>query len=485
METGDDSLGIDRRRLVPVVQFGLWFFAFMLLESFVNSSVAALLGAQTVNAAYSIGIFCTATGLLAYGLMQAKRPDWCVKALPIVAAVCSAAALGVAFVQHAALLAAVSCLALLACGFVGGRVHIGVAREFGGGSICGRVIGAATGTVVCVQFLVQNLTRGPVPTLACIMTSLLALVILDSQGVRSTSLPVVNTDAQAQVRAWPEDPADKRHHGAYLVISAAILTVIFTLNDAVVVALDASGSLKLFSGVRLFYALGLVVAGCLYDLGPRFSFTFSTVAVQILAVLVPYFLWTPEWYNLNMALFYFYGGFYVMFITAEFVAFSGQMANSALWAGLGRMTRSYTAALSVTPVSLLYASLGVVSLVAAGVALNMALLAVCVADAMLLARYRLPELQPNESEAPVSAIVDFDEQDIERFAQSMGLTDRECAVLALMVTTEDENQKMADDLGISRRTLQRHIAQIYEKAGVQSRIGLYKSLTSFAASRQG
>lgn len=81
-------------------------------------------------------------------------------------------------------------------------------------------------------------------------------------------------------------------------------------------------------------------------------------------------------------------------------------------------------------------------------------------------------------------MVDFNEQDVERFAQSISLTDREREALALMVTTEDENQKMADKLGISRRTLQRHIAQVYEKAGVQSRIGLYKAVATHASGRE-
>ena len=79
MAVDGDKLGMESRRLVPAVQFGLWFFAFMLLESFVNRSVATLLGAQTVNAAYSLGIFCTATGLLAFGLAQSVETflDWC------------------------------------------------------------------------------------------------------------------------------------------------------------------------------------------------------------------------------------------------------------------------------------------------------------------------------------------------------------------------------------------------------------------------
>ena len=478
-----DKLGMESRRLVPAVQFGLWFFAFMLLESFVNRSVATLLGAQTVNAAYSLGIFCTATGLLAFGLAHAKREAWCERAVPIAAIACSMTSLGIAFAQHAALLAILSWTALLTCGFIGGHAHLEVAREFGESPLCGRVLGAATGTVVCVQFLVQNLAQGPGLELACIPASLVSLAVLHLRNTGTEPAPGSGSDANPnmQVRAWPQDLTDKQRHGLYLVIAAAILTVIFTLNDSIVVALDASGTIQLFSGVRLFYALGLVVAGLLYDLGPRFSFTFATVAAQMMAVLVPYFLQTPEWYTLNMTIFYFYGGFYVMFVTAEFVSFSTQMDRQALWAALGRTTRSYATTFAVIPVALLYDAFGVVALVVAGVILNMALLAVCVADTTLLARFRPPMLQEADPQSPAAASIKLSDEDVRHYARDLGLTDRESEVLALLVTTEDTNDKMANDLGISRRTLQRHIASVYNKADVQSRIGLYKALATHAA----
>ena len=463
---------------ISAVQFGFWFLAFMLLESFVNSAIAAQLGAPAVNAAYCIGLFCTATGLLSFGLVHRQHASWCTKAFPIVVAVCLATSLGVMLARQIILLAALSCTALLTCGFVGGWAHTKIAHAYGETSRCGRVIGASTGLAVCVQFVVQNFTQGAAPQIACILVSLVALTALDVLAEHTSSPQTMATPTP--VRAWPQDPHDKRRHGIYLVIAAAVLTVIFTLNDAVVVDLDASGSLELFSGVRLFYALGLVVAGCLFDLGPRFSFTFTTVAVQLLAVLIPYFLGAPEWYTLNMSLFYFYGGFYVVFVTAEFVAFSSQTSNSALWAGLGRTTRSYVTAASVIPVAALYTAFGVVALVALGVALNMILIMVCVADVLLLARYRLPGLQSSMTEG---ASRDFDSNDIERFAQDMGLTPREHEILVLLVTTEDENQKIANDLDISRRTLQRHIARIYEKAAVESRIGLYRAVSAYAAAR--
>ena len=62
----------------------------------------------------------------------------------------------------------------------------------------------------------------------------------------------------------------------------------------------------------------------------------------------------------------------------------------------------------------------------------------------------------------------------ERFSQTYGFTQREIEVLDLLVNTEKNIQEIAETLYISRRTCQRHITAIYEKAGVKSRMGLYQ-----------
>lgn len=487
---------------MPAVLFGLWFLAFMLLESLVNSRGADVLGVDAVNAVYSIGLCCTGTGFLVYGLSQGKRTG---RSGPVIAAavVCLLATVAMTLVADAAALLVSALLALLACGFIGGRVHFGIARELGDSPAVGRVLGVTGGVVICVQFAIQNLAPGPTASLVCILVAVVLIALLGlrgggagvgaAAGAGADAVAGVDVDAaanaapialrepqpQATRRIWPDDPAARRRHGLLIVTAAMILTIIFTLNDSIVVAMDASGSVSLFSGIRLCYALGLVAAGFLYDLGPRFSFVFATVALQILAVLVPYFLESSAWCNLNMGLFYFYGGFYVMFITAEFVTFAGHMSRAGLWAGLGRVARCYAAAATVIPVALLYAAFGTIALVIVAVVLSMALLAVCVTDTALLARFRLPA-----SPTAGGGVVEFGADDIERFAGSIGLTDRERDVLVLLVTTEDENQKIASDLGISRRTLQRHVAQVYEKAGVQSRIGLYMSLAAHAGTER-
>ena len=59
-------------------------------------------------------------------------------------------------------------------------------------------------------------------------------------------------------------------------------------------------------------------------------------------------------------------------------------------------------------------------------------------------------------------------------SDTLDLTPREAEVFDKLVRSEESIQEIADALYLSRRTCQRHIASIYEKAGVKSRLGLYQ-----------
>ena len=62
--------------------------------------------------------------------------------------------------------------------------------------------------------------------------------------------------------------------------------------------------------------------------------------------------------------------------------------------------------------------------------------------------------------------------DLEEFIRKYELTDREKDVFYELLKPEAKVEQMAEELFISRRTLQRHISSIYEKCGVSSRVGL-------------
>ena len=52
--------------------------------------------------------------------------------------------------------------------------------------------------------------------------------------------------------------------------------------------------------------------------------------------------------------------------------------------------------------------------------------------------------------------------------QAAGLTERELEVLLVLVRGES-NRKIAEDLGISAKTVGHHVQRVYRKAGVHSR----------------
>ncbi|MFR4018809.1 MAG: helix-turn-helix transcriptional regulator [Clostridia bacterium] len=67
--------------------------------------------------------------------------------------------------------------------------------------------------------------------------------------------------------------------------------------------------------------------------------------------------------------------------------------------------------------------------------------------------------------------------------REFSLTDREKDVLYTLLCSEESAQKIAEELGISRAALYRHIASLNEKTGTGSRIGLMQFFFSWEKDR--
>jgi hypothetical protein len=65
-----------------------------------------------------------------------------------------------------------------------------------------------------------------------------------------------------------------------------------------------------------------------------------------------------------------------------------------------------------------------------------------------------------------------DKEILKKLSEKFSLTPREAEVFGLLVNTEDGLQTIADNMYISRRTLERYVSAIYGKTGTKSRIGL-------------
>ena len=144
---------------------------------------------------------------------------------------------------------------------------------------------------------------------------------------------------------------------------------------------------------------------------------------------------------------------------------SRHMKVPELWAGMGRAVNNITAAIIAYPVLTLLSegsSLSVVILV----------LILFVAVSIVAIAYTFQKNQFMDQLAAKNIETDSRAEKLRRISAEFSFTERETEVFASLVGTEDSIQTIAENLYISKRTLERYISAIYEKTGVKSRVGL-------------
>lgn len=115
-----------RRDLVPQLLcsgcFALCFYAFMLIEAFVNEGCAVIFGSGAVNTLYALGLVCTGAGFLSFPLLcrACKGENSRKAALLIAGGLCLAAAAVLTAAARPAAFLLSSAAALLLTGHIGG-----------------------------------------------------------------------------------------------------------------------------------------------------------------------------------------------------------------------------------------------------------------------------------------------------------------------------------------------------------------------------
>lgn len=151
---------------------------------------------------------------------------------------------------------------------------------------------------------------------------------------------------------------------AALIAAVVLMSLVSGMIDSVLTAFHAEQACDVYSGVRLFYAFGLALASFLADFRERRCFPLATVCAMLLSSICMFFLSEEVGYFAGTALMYLYSGFYVLFFTVMFLDFAPKSGRPELWAGMGRILRSFTVAATVLPALFLYDVLGSAALAA-------------------------------------------------------------------------------------------------------------------------
>ena len=441
---------ITSSELLCAICFALCFFAFMLTEAFINERCAVILGSSAVNPAYTFGLVCTGLGFFSFSLLRrlCKKEKSRKTAQTILGILCIGAAMVLLFANQPALFLTSSSAALLLTGHISGCVYYNTAMYFAGSRYTGRLIGTGMGAAILLQFVVQNLMPQSVAFIISIVFSvafvMCFIIKAPKDWILENPLP------------YSADTKKEFKKALLLIVAVVLMSLVAGMIDSVLTAFNAEKSYDIYGGVRLFYALGLILAGFLADIKERKYLPLSTVCTILLSSVCMFFLSDEVSYFAGTALMYLYSGFYVIFFTVMFLDFAPKSSRPELWAGMGRIVRSFTV-LAVVSCLLSILILLVLLPYLSNAAVSLKPIEELISGS--------PELSPQER--------------LKLFAQYCSLTPRETEVLEKLLTTEDGVQEIADSLYISRRMVQRYISSIYEKTETKTRLGLFQSYMNF------
>lgn len=249
-----------------------------------------------------------------------------------------------------------------------------------------------------------------------------------------------------------------------LAVAATCLFSLLTFYGAVMRASGAVASL--YEWHRLFLVVGYAIIGVAAYVGGRPAASVAILIAALFAIIVSAQTAMLEAGPLTTVLFYTLLGAKLAWSNIAFMSAAPQSRCPAFVASTGRVL----VALVSLAESLFYA-IGELSLMAVLV-ISLVLLAIVVVAMVKGGFLVFAKPEADGTELPEEEPVLSAEERMRQLARESGLSAREQDVLAALVLTEDKNQQIADELGISRRQLQNHISHIYEKTGATTRAGL-------------
>lgn len=449
--------------------FALCFFVFMLMEAFVNERCAVVLGSGAVNLVYTFGLVCTGAGFISFSLLRkickAERSQKAT--LLFIGILCLVAAAILLRAERPPMFLASATAALLLAGHIGGWVYYSAAMIFSRSRYMGRLIGIGMGAAILLQFIVGNLPFQSMVFMVSLSVSLLAVLYFI---LRTPQAQSVENSLPCSAKA-----ASGKKSAVTLIVAVVLMSFVAGMIDSVVTAFNAEKAYDVYSGVRLFYALGLILAGCIADIRQRVYLPLATVCAILLSSVCMFFLSEEVGYFAGTALMYLYSGFYVIFFTVMFLDFAPKSSHPELWAGMGRIVRSFAVAATVLPALKIYDVVGSTALAVGSCLLSILVLLV------LLPHISRAVTVFEQREAVSDQQELLPQERLALYAQHCALTPRETEVLERLLTTEDDLQEIADSMYISRRMVQRYVSSIYEKTDTKTRIGLFHSYLNFTS----
>lgn len=463
-----------RSLFIEVASFCLYFFTWKLCMSITLGRTPRLADPGVIGNVYAILLAFTGLGYVLFWVAGSYLSGSMEKRTAIAAAMslCVTGAIGMVATLRLPGFLIASSVTILALGYIGAGVHYGFSLVSHESAVSGRALGIGMGVASLLQYLVEALGMTPAAFVICVALS--AIVILWLAGRPARRWLYVRRPSPQQASG-----VSKRSI-VLLAVAAAAMTLDYGLLDGVLVWNYASGNIISTGLSKIVYSLSLPFVGVLFDLKKgRLRSLITICAMFLVAAAVPA-AETPEGIPAATFIAGIYGSFYVMYLSASFMRAAPKTSCPEIVASMGRAISCLVGALGALFARPLFESLGVVVTVTVSCLLSVVCLLVLVRDIAWGITENLDEEKAgidgglNQTPALPSR-----EEALALYAEKIGLTAREGEVYKSLLTTDLGVQEIADGLFVSRRVAQRHISAIYEKAGVTTRVGLYREFDAW------
>ena len=461
---------------LPTALFGLCTFILMSTGVLGDTAIA---GREVDELAYNMREGLKLAGFLLYGVVSWRRPlDFSNGASKGLLALLAVLYAGCGFATHAmsfgSLLTAVVMIMSLVSGFAGGIVYEQVAMlaaveaDAGSGTLdakhgaATRTLGVVVGVGGALATLAQYVLQLQI-SLGGWFIALLAVCFCFLMYLVNVGAGKLNGNREPAAGALEE--ASRRKQVLYLVAVVVCLFGLFPFFE--VTMRNVSTWVVFYQWHRLFLVASYLAIGAAAFLGGRRIVNLAVAVVAVFAAFVLAQTALLQADGFTVALFYALAGAVVAYSGIAFMSLAPQTAHPAFVASASRMLDGVVTIAGGAVVSLVGGWSASVVLMGA-----LALIALTIVLMVIGGFFARRENYAEDIESPRDRLAPSAEERVQSLARECGLTDRESEVLFHLVLTEEKNQQIADDLGISRRQLQTHISRIYEKTGTQTRAGL-------------
>lgn len=374
------------------------------------------------------------------------------------------------FIRSVVAYSILAMLAAFSLGVLGGMVYFCMSQALSQTPYIGRAMAIGASIAVVLQYLLQEhldiLFGIPVVLVLGFSTTLWLAVKRPWAWLSEDSLPYASESAAGH--------RELRQKLCILSLTVVALAVIGTFYDTQMMRLNVQTHYReynFYGWPRLFIIAGYCLIGFIGDIQNQKYVPIATLCLAMFAVFNPILFGEVENYYLNMCLFYVCLAANVSYYNLMFWNIAQRTRHPELWAGIGRVICG-AAEFSLAAANV--ADLPLNCVIGIDILMFVMLVISLAAGGYLLIGHRAERPAP----APTAALTP--QERLKLYAQRCALTPRETEVLEMLLTTDDDLQRIADSLYISRRMVQRYVSSIYEKTETKTRLGLFQSYMKFS-----